>query len=265
MRSKRRRWVWSIVVLSFAAACSDATLPTEPASAASPAARGPSRNFRMPEVVVKVPKCEGMMCPDAQPGGGGAPGAGGSSSGGGTGGTPKPVELKEPAKPDSCQTGDPAIDSPQVQAGLALIWKNSNYGPNVPMEQRVEDGGWILRNPNGSFTFQRFPASWVRETCSITPPGPVTPPATAVGVVHTHPFRNGEALTACPPLVTRWGTLVTNYNGATSDDDDSAIAALRLMPGFEQLKGYMIDADGIVTYTGPGAAAQQPRVARCGY
>lgn len=279
-----------VLAILFSGACTDATLPTPGARDGAGAGIRPRAIYTLPEVVAEIPKCDrytdlnfcapsggecmtdgaaqapdGTLAMSCIPGGPVLPTPGtGTGSPGGTPNNPGP-DLEEPElEPDTCNTGDPLIDSPQVQAGMEQIWGNSNYGENVPMDQRYEDGGWIVRKSDGTYGMEPFPSSWTRTNCAIYPPSVITVPPTAVGWVHTHPFKFGEKLTACPPVQTPWGPHPVTYTGLTSDPDDEAVATIRRQAGYGAFRAYMLDADGITTYTGP-AVADHPRVPRCGY
>lgn len=82
------------------------------------------------------------------PGGGGA--GLGTGPGGGTGGgtrpPPPPPDDDEPAA-DTCHTGDPVVDDPDVSTGLQDLWLRSN--PDANLAQRKETAGWIVQTAAG--------------------------------------------------------------------------------------------------------------------
>jgi len=167
--------------------------------------------------------------------------------------------------PDPCTTGAPTIDSPAVQKGFEDLWNRSNYGPDVPMSQRREQGGWLIQNADGSFHIQPFPTSWRSTPCMIDMPNPLPVPPGAIAMVHTHPYRNGERLTACDLQETPWGfSAPITYRNDPSTDDEQVLRDLRV--NSPQFGGIIIDADKIVAYTGgEGAPGTEARFDRCGY
>lgn len=207
------------------------------------------------------------------PGGGGAPGPGAPSPpppGGGGGG-----ELP-PENPDSCDTDDPVLDDPAVQAGLADLWARS--GIDQPQAQRLEHSAWIVRNPDGSHSVVRITSYNVQEPCRINP-GDVNAPPGTVAWVHTHPFAARELLLICGPLqrevapgqyvpvVGRDGHPVyLRYSNQPSQPDRDfmyAVNSMRKMRGQSYLQAYVIDNEQITRY-GANGDKDQP-FGRCGY
>ena len=87
-------------------------------------------------------------------------------------------------RPLSDEAGDP-LDSPQVRAAIRQAWEESR---SDEPDDRHEEGGYIVRNPDGSYDVIRWPRG---GGASIAPP-----PRTAdgsyqgrpvVGEFHTHP------------------------------------------------------------------------------
>ena len=129
------------------------------------------------------------------------------------------------------------------------------------MSQRREQGGWLIRNPDNTFRFEPFPATYATSPCAIALPMPLPIPPGAVAMVHTHPFRNGERMTSCDWQETPYGTFPVTYRNTTSMDDDQVLRRLQTT-GAPELIGIMIDADKIVAYNaGPTESSFQ----RCGY
>jgi hypothetical protein len=155
------------------------------------------------------------------------------------------------------------IDSPEVQDGFKDLWARSNYGPNVPMSERREQGGWLLRNPDGTFRIEPFPSSWANGPCEINLPNPLTVPAGAVALVHTHPYRNGERLTSCDSQPTPWGSMPLTYRNDSSFDDDRVIRAIRQTR--PEVIAIIIDAEKIVPFDGSDSDTDEDKLDRCGY
>jgi hypothetical protein len=193
--------------------------------------------------------------------GGGSPGDGSSPP---PPGAPSPAEPPPTVQPDTCKTGDPTVDDPAVQQAFIHIWSNSNYGPDVPMNQRIEDGGWIIRNADGTLRFMSFPVSYGRGHCSIDIPAGVSPPAGTVAWVHSHPFAAGEKLTECDwQSIPGVGNFPLTYQNQSSAADDQAQAQWRAQ-GYN-ISAYMIDANTIVRFDGTGTAQGETKYSRCGY
>ncbi|HEU0055562.1 MAG TPA: hypothetical protein VFQ39_20380 [Longimicrobium sp.] len=178
------------------------------------------------------------------------------------GGDPDPAGSGGADEDDPCNTGLLMLDAPGTQEGFASIWSKSGFG--LPMAQRRERGGWLIRDPDGSFRLQEFPDSWQTHPCQINVPASATVPAGAVALVHTHPYSRGEQLTGCPTQsIPGVGSFHVNYTGDSSIPDDSTMLRLRehVSPA---MIGIMIDNDEIVAYNG-SSAAEPTRRPRCGY
>jgi len=65
------------------------------------------------------------------------------------------------------------------------LWKDSAYGKDP---NRTERAAWVMLNPQGAYSFKRWPASAARN--SETWKGPV--PDHAVALVHTHPVNTDD-------------------------------------------------------------------------
>lgn len=194
--------------------------------------------------------CLGGGGTDPAPGGGGDPYAPG---GGGGGGTPPPppcpddsCEAPEPS-PDPCVTGDAKLDDPDVYDRFSSLWAGSNYDPGIPQEQRREKAAWLVQDALGYRLVEIVNAYFYPCSVDIRE----TPPAGAVGLVHTHPWRVGEVVTTCAS-----GAVL--YTGTPSEDDQATLRRF----GFST--GYILDASGIGRFSGSGGEAAQ-REHRCGY
>lgn len=176
----------------------------------------------------------------------GASGPGGSPNmGPGGGGTPPPNPCWDcAADPDApCSTGDPIIDSPEVNAIFRDLWTRSNYGPNVPHDQRLEQAAWIVQQDG------RYSAVAMASTstpCSVTPAEP--PPTGAVGYIHTHPYDWGNV-----PLCDIY------YAGTASSGDVDTMRNY----GFAQ--SYLIDPIGIGRVSTNTVGTTTERKPRCMY
>lgn len=167
--------------------------------------------------------------------GGGGLGEGGS---GGTGdGSTSPPPASEDVSGDTCYTGDPIIDDPDVSGEFAALWQASTT-------EGEERGGWIIQIGTGSYDLVPFQSADYGP-CGINVYDTV--PAGAVSILHTHPWGLGDT-TAC-------GTI---YTGTPSPEDQAALQQL----GFA--KGYFLDAQGIATFL-PDGGESATRVGRCGY
>lgn len=101
------------------------------------------------------------------------PGFGITRAGWGGGGPPPP--------PTNCpnNSNDPFTD-PNVRMEFEDAWNDSNPGTGTDPNRR-EQGGWIVRNSDGSFSVSRWPPG----TASGISPTPV--PSGSTGSFHTHP------------------------------------------------------------------------------
>jgi hypothetical protein len=197
---------------------------------------------------------EDMQGVSGCPGGGTGPGSGGdpTAPGGGGGGTPPPPPpcpdggCEEP-QPDPCITGDPKLDDPDVYNGFSALWAASNYDPTVPQSQRSERAGWLVQDGLGYRLVEIVNAAFYPCGVDIHE----TPPAGAVGVVHTHPWKIGETVTTCAS-----GAVL--YTGTPSGDDQATLRQF----GFTT--GYILDANGIGRFSASGGETVL-RENRCGY
>lgn len=215
--------------------------------------------------------------PDCGGGGGGDPGwwTGGGGpyepppddggGGGGGGGDPGGEDPggDDPYPPEPCDTGDPVVDSPEVQQGFADLWSRSN--PDAEMQDRLERGGWIIQGPAG-YSVQPFPESWTLNACEIRFPVDALAPTGAVAWVHTHPYRSGERLTACGShTIYIGGVPMKAYfrYGNQPSEDDGKFSTLWNKPG------YVIDKNKITRFIGNASSPDhfdvQSQVNRCGY
>jgi hypothetical protein len=205
-------------------------------------------------------------CPPPGDGGGepiGGGGDGGDGNSGGTGGgsggsttKPPPVELEA----DSCKTQDQMIDDLDVQQAFKDFWAAS--GLSLSQEQRREQGGWIFADPSGGYMVVPFAAELERTPCSIELP--VTPPAGALGYIHTHPFRVGELVTVPGCLPTLNGKVYpVRFLSGSSDADDQVQSGYKAQ-GYN-LRAYVIDANTIIQYDGSGIPQNERTYGRCGY
>lgn len=179
------------------------------------------------------------------------PGGGAGAGGGGT--SPPP---DDPA-PDTCNTGDPIVDDPDVSKGLAGLWLQSN--PDANLAQRVEKAGWIVEYPAGQYSVVQWTGGVEKFGCGDYANLQLPSQGTVVGFVHTHPYEVGESITDCN------FASVQTYDGTPSDYDRRASVALGTYLGRSgPLAGYIIDKDGYYRYDGHGNTAA-PRRPRCGY
>lgn len=143
--------------------------------------------------------------------------------------------------PDPCNTNDSIIDNLNVQNAFTDIWNNSNASnTSVPMQDRREDGGWIVQSGNWS-TYIPFPETWTRSPCGIQPPANWADdiPDNLVGWVHSHPFYVGEdRRSVC-------GDVEEAYVGGPSGPDFELHVAIMNETGNFSLMGYVIDGNFI--------------------
>lgn len=182
---------------------------------------------------------------------------GGSGGGGGTKGPMCPDgNCDSPLPADTCRTGDPIVDDPQVSQGLATLWNQSN--PDANLYQRVEKAGWIVEYPVGQFSIMQFTGT-ERFGCGDYRNIPLPARGKVVGFVHTHPYEVGEMIVDCNLRN------LQAYDGTPSEVDRKSSVALGNYFGLGRpLTGYTIDKDGYYRYDGQSNTAT-PRRQRCGY
>jgi hypothetical protein len=297
MRQVRYR-IPMLFALFFAAACTDS--PTGPDTANS-RGTGPNRiwTWYMPGVVVvgTPEECDPWMDLNWCEGGGAGGGecmesvgvndpeamriatAGGcTGTGGGGGGTPVGggTTSPPPESGDTCRTGNEILDSPDVQAGLRDIWTRSN--PSAPQSSRLEQGGWIVQRPDGTFGMAAFSIT-AQGPCNIN--GNLNAPPGAIAFVHTHPFQRDEVQAICGPVQQRspvtgaWQTvfgpdgqpLLRSYDNTPSIPDRELLQdvnAARTSLGQTPVVGVIIDANQTTGYTENPSDGSEP-YRRCGY
>jgi hypothetical protein len=189
--------------------------------------------------------CEGSggECMTSQPGADGAEYQGTSGCddepGTGPGGdTPPPPRGEPPPNepPDTCNTGEPLVDAPDVSGRFSDLWLES-------VLKGVEKGGWIVAS-GGTYRLVPFQNA-AYSACGIDIYE--SPPPGTVSMLHTHPW----------PLftVTPCGYVNT---GTPSQEDIQALQLTGLSTG------YFLDEHGIGRFTANGGD-QAYRIGRCGY
>ncbi|MEM6737775.1 MAG: hypothetical protein AAF620_17075, partial [Bacteroidota bacterium] len=160
---------------------------------------------------------------------------------------------------EDCSTGDELINN--LEAALDRIWKDSNAShTSVPMDSRIESGGWIV-NDNDGYSFTPFPDTWVAEPCGINPPADWSDdiPADLVGMIHTHPFYVGENT-----KVPCGDEGEVSYKGGPSNPDYFFLTELMNHLGDFSVKGYVIDGNKIYSYDFTHSVGIA-EYSRCGY
>ncbi len=161
---------------------------------------------------------------------------------------------------DPCHTGLDYIDNTVMDTAFKSLWRDSHYSPTTPQSQRQEVGGWIIRNGDGSFSFQRFNAPSMPCGINVNE----YPPPSVVAFVHTHPWEHFEIQTTCGPakfknkyLYHSDGTpIYPPYQNMPSEDD-------REIPLLFGLSGFVLDNEYLTKFSSD-PQFDQP-LARCGY
>lgn len=197
-------------------------------------------------------------------------------TGGATGDPWSPEDPSDPSDPSDptggsttvpqdtvpCETGDPVLDDPQVQAGFADLWQDSN--PDATMANRRERGGWIVQTPLG-YQVQPFPDSWTQNACAIDMPAGTAPPAGTVAWVHTHPYVYNELMTGCEPTIVFGIAAYSRHKNQPSEFDGL------VGPAVDQpdLPGYIIDNEKVTKFTHDPNSSHNSQIDgqndRCGY
>lgn len=172
----------------------------------------------------------------------------------GDGGTTTPTQPPPDTVP--CATGDEVVDDPTVQGGVDELWRDSNYGPNVNLADRTEQGGWLVQTANGYqvVRWTQLQTSW----CGAEGEEPFPTSGTVVGFVHTHPYALGETVVSC-----EW-TIETYMGDPSSVDRALSMQLGQALGRSEGLPGYIVDANGITRFVGEDDSEDR-RHARCGY
>jgi hypothetical protein len=148
-------------------------------------------------------------------------------------------------KPDPCDTGNNILDSEEIQSDLLKIWSGSNANNgDIPMDERLEQGGWIIEI-NGGYDVVFFPPTFLRDPCGMSPPSNWKDliPDNIVGYVHSHPFYIGE--NTMGPCGTGGET---SYKGGPSRPDYVFLTELMNHLSNFSIKGYVIDGNKIYSY-----------------
>lgn len=150
-------------------------------------------------------------------------------------------------RPDPCETTNyRIIDDPDVRQAFLELWEASRT--DLPMDQRSEQGGWIVSTQNSGYEVIPFPADWSTSPCGIDLPADFIDqvPPNIVGVVHTHPFFEGEDITApdvCGEEAPESYESESNYN-----DLDFLIRLANHQSDY-CIKSFIIDGDHIFSMT----------------
>lgn len=285
-----RRFLPSLMALLLVAACSDLPTSTLPPSADldlygpiqenSVDCGSASDPCQLPPVGNDPSECDPYLtlngcddeCAESSPGDAETVGVDGCYDPGGTdpgtgGGTDPPPSGcpewdpdcdQQAPQPDTCNTGDPVIDSPAVQEGFAELWAQSN--PDQPMENRVERGGWMASDGAGGYRivpFQEVSSNACEIIVDLS-----NRPGDAVGFVHTHPYESGVPMRVCEGQMMFGRMVYETYTNEPSDYDGRAASTLG-MPG------YIIDYDKITKFIGNPEANWDFEIVssntRCGY
>lgn len=173
----------------------------------------------------------------------------------------------DPGEPDQggpCQTGSPAVDTPEVQASMDEMYQASN--PAAPLGDRKEQYGWLVQRDDGSFRLH--PLGISGNVCGLDAnvPWPEEGPQAIVAFVHTHPYKVGEIVPACGEDVNRVSSFGV-YESEPSDFDRRTSLdlgkAMGLPPG-QGVPGMILDGDNIVVFSGTDRS-KDAVVPRCGY
>jgi hypothetical protein len=164
---------------------------------------------------------------------------------------------------ENCNTDDAIINA--LQAQLETLWKNSNAShTSIPMGNRMERGGWIVSS-GGGYSFVPFPSTWVMTPCGID--GTLNPgdiPPNLVGIIHTHPFYQGEDTRGVCGSGENEGE--ESYAGGPSDPDAELLYKVSELVENFGLKGYVIDGNNIHTFNALASfTGQFTTTSRCNY
>jgi len=168
-----------------------------------------------------------------------------------------PKELTVP-----CQTENSVLNNPWFQSLLKGIWSASSANdPRSPLGSRLEDGGWLVDNGDGSISYVPFPETWIRTACGIDPPEtwPSDIPDGAYSLIHSHPFYEGEN----PQSICDGADPV--YTSGPSDYDRLFLLDHVRFTGYQGFIGYIIDGSNISVYDRLFSKKNDNHYVRCGY
>ena len=167
------------------------------------------------------------------------------------------IPILVPDKP--CKTKDEYLDDPVIQSEMNKIWEESKSEGD--MAQRLENGGWIIKDAQGGLTFQLIGDDWTKSPCGLDPPSNFLSniPEGAVGFVHTHPFYRGEdRRNICDNNGRK------RYKSGYSIDDLDFIARVAASQGDFGFRGYVLDGNKITKFNSLGNFQMQ-QYKRCSY
>jgi hypothetical protein len=164
--------------------------------------------------------------------------------------------------PEPCDTNDEIMNDNNIQNKLVELWQQSNT--DLQIEERSEQGGFIVES-NGGYDIVNFSPDWASSVCEITLPSNYldTIPNNVVGIVHTHPFFEGDDTTH-PEACGDTGT--SNYQSSPSRADGYMLIDVANHIEDLYIKGYVIDGNNISVYDLLAAASRTfTTIPRCGY
>lgn len=148
--------------------------------------------------------------------------------------------------PKDCVSDEHIIYNKKIQKQFIDLWEASAAGR--PLNQRREQGGWIVRKRNDDYGIVPFPPYWQAYPCSIELPVDFVKevPDNLVGIVHTHPFFEGDDTSASNVC---GGEATEPYaSGANYSDMDILVKVANEKEDF-CIKAYIIDGNNIISVT----------------
>jgi hypothetical protein len=165
--------------------------------------------------------------------------------------------LRVIARSLTCQIGFPEIDDPAVD--LPRLWRDSHMGPGEPRADRREAAAYVLERSDGGRVLDDS-GSVAPALCTFSLRRP--PPVNAVAMIHVHTSHRGDSqVELCEMGENDYPKL---YEGSVSDMDFLYLWATNRLYNM-QLRGFMLDSDGIVMYELRNLRPFQRRFPRCGY
>ena len=158
---------------------------------------------------------------------------------------------------DLCKTNDEVLNNSDIQSFLDNLWTNSHV--DRPIEERLEQGGWITRAQDGTFGFVDVSDEWITTSCGMAPPSNWLEqiPPNVVGFVHTHPFmRKEDTRSVCGKGGSR------KYKSGSSEEDYQMLLAAVAHTNNITLKSYVLDGSKISKID---FAKNLIKYNRCGY
>lgn len=147
-------------------------------------------------------------------------------------------------KTAQCLSDHHILDNENIRERFLELWEAS--GTDQSINQRKEQGGWIVETEDNGYEVISFPSSWDTSACHIDLPGNFLEmtPQNLVGVVHTHPFYEGEDTTSSDVC---GAEAEESYESGGNYKDLELIVRIADHISDYCIKGFIIDGSNIIS------------------